>query len=73
MNDRKPTAESSASAVPGPRTNSPTIAPIEPDADDGWKIPLGPIDEILGKEEAAPEPVEAVHSGGLIQRLTHRG
>jgi hypothetical protein len=73
MNDRKPTAQSSARGVPGSRTNGPTIAPIEPDADDGWKIPLGPIEEIPGKDEAAPEPVEAVHSGGMIQRLTHRG
>lgn len=73
MNDRKPTAESSASAVPGPRPKNSAMAPSEPDADDGWKIPLGPIDEIVSKDEAAPEPAYAANGGGLIHRLTHRG
>lgn len=70
MNDRKPTADATSGSVSAPRPKSPVIAPDAPEAEGGWKMPLGPIDEILGKAEATPEPV---HSGGLIHRLTHRG
>jgi hypothetical protein len=73
MNDRKPMAESSDGVAPEPRTKSPAPSPIDLDADDGWKIPLGPIDEIEGRAEAVPEPVPVGHGGGLFHRLSHRG
>ena len=73
MNDRRPMAESSAGVVPEPRTKGAAPARIEADTDDGWKIPVGPIDEIEGRAEEVPEPVAAGHGGSFLHRLSHRG
>ncbi|MGD0019300.1 MAG: hypothetical protein ABSD62_08620 [Candidatus Limnocylindrales bacterium] len=81
MSDPKPTAESNAGKflatemlAPGPmRTLSDQLGPGKPEPDDGWKIPLGPIDEIVGKDDAVPEPARSIHGGSLLRRLTHKG
>jgi hypothetical protein len=59
--------------APGPmRTLSDELGPGKPEPDEGWKIPLGPIDEILGKDEAIPEPAP-IHGASLLHRLIHKG
>ena len=81
MSDPKLPAESesdkflaSEMLAPGPmRTLSDDLGPGKPEPDDGWKIPLGPIDEILGKDGATPEPAHPSHGGSLLHRLTHKG
>jgi hypothetical protein len=55
------------------RTLNDDLGPGKPEPDDGWKIPLGPIDEILGKDGATPEPAHPSHGGSLLHRLTHKG
>jgi hypothetical protein len=77
MTDRKPDSASSAATGAGVTTRSPVrmlgdLGPDDPEAQGSWKIPLGPIDEIVAEQEAQPEPVAAGH-GGLLHRLTHRG
>lgn len=80
MSDPKRTAERNAGAFLGPDMMIP--APMNalnedrpglPDPEDGWKIPLGPIDEIDGNAGATPEPAHAGHGTGWLHRLTHRG
>jgi hypothetical protein len=49
------------------------VGPGDPGPGDEWKIPMGPIDEIVGRDEAIREPLDAGHGVGLLHRLTHRG
>jgi hypothetical protein len=81
MSEPKRSAEQNAGAflgdagvglVPMP-TNTLHVGPGDPGPGDEWKIPTGPIDEIVDHEEAIPEPVRAGHGVGLLHRLTHRG
>jgi hypothetical protein len=81
MSDRKPDSESNVLAIPGADVAAPApvrrlsddLGPDDPEAQGSWKIPLGPIDDIVAKQEALPEPVAAGHGGGLLHRITHRG
>ncbi len=51
-----------------PRPLADQIRNDGPSPEDEWKIPTGPLDEVV--PEPAPEPT---HAGGLLRRLTHRG
>ncbi len=81
MSDPKRTAERNAGRflatemlAPGPmRTLSDELGPVKPEPEDEWKMPPGPIDEIVGKDEALPEPAHEGHGVGMLRRLIHRG
>ena len=79
MSDSRRTAESNAGAFMGPDMMIP--APInaelqkepgKPEPEDDWKLPMAPIAEIEGHEEA-PEPVRTGRGAGFLHRLIHRG
>jgi hypothetical protein len=46
--------------------------PGKPEPEDDWKLPMAPIAEIEGHEEA-PEPVRTGRGAGFLHRLIHRG
>jgi hypothetical protein len=50
-------------------TNAISVGVGKPGPEDEWKMPLGPVDEIVAEEEAIPEPAHE----GLLHRLTHKG
>ena len=52
----------------GAPMNSLSVGPGEPGPEDEWKMPLGPVDEIVAEDEAVPEPAHE----GLLHRLTHK-
>jgi hypothetical protein len=54
--------------IPTP-VNAINLGPGEPGPEDEWKIPVGPIDEIVAQDEAIPEPAHE----GLLHRLVHKG
>jgi hypothetical protein len=54
--------------IPAP-TNSLNVGPGEPGPEDDWRLPMGPIDEVVADAEAVPVPVHE----GLLHRLTHKG
>jgi hypothetical protein len=80
MSDRKPDSEPSVRAVqasdattrPPLRALGDDLGPDDPEAQGSWKIPLDPIEVVVARQEAAPEPV-APGRGGFLHRLTHRG
>jgi hypothetical protein len=48
--------------------NALNVGPGEPGPEDEWKMPLGPLDEIVAEDEAVLEPAHE----GLLHRLTHK-
>jgi hypothetical protein len=54
--------------IPVP-TNALNVGPGEPGPEDEWRLPMGPIDEVVAEAEAVPVPVHE----GLLHRLTHKG
>ena len=47
--------------------------PARPEPEGGWKIPLGPLDEIEGGGEASPAETNSGRAVGWWRRLTRRG
>jgi hypothetical protein len=78
MGDRKRTAESNVSPFMWPVIMAPEalkklrdgmMGPGEPDPEDDWKVPAGPLDAIEGQGGATPEPARSGRAVGLLQRV----
>jgi hypothetical protein len=48
------------------------LGPGKPGPEDEWKMPRGPIDEIVTQDDEVAEPAQSSR-GGLLRRLTRRG
>ena len=82
MRDRRRTAESNVGAFMWPVIMAPEavrnlsdamLGPGEPGPEDDWKVPMGPIDQTEGQDDAVPGPMNSGREIGLVDRLTHRG
>jgi len=80
MSDRRRVAERNAGAFLGPSfppipapMNALYVGPGKPGPGDDWKIPTGPLDEIVGQDDVILEPVDSDGTILLPRRPTSRG
>jgi len=82
MSDRKRSTASNSGLTIGPEIQPhypfPFVlpagsGPARPEPEGSWKIPPGPIDEIVGADEAIPAVANSGRAAGWWRRLTRRG